>query len=152
MMKMLDKILTHLTVLFFGFILGLTLSYNDCKQGPQKDPAPVIIDTVRLKDTIFVRNDVVKFKRIDHHDTITDSVFIPITKHHFDTIIKEVRIGGSLTGFNVSLDSLSIECPPCPEIKKTHWSIGPSLGIGLGNDCKVGAIFGITITYDLIKL
>ena len=101
-----------------------------------------------IYDTLFIDHfETVKLPVVDSTvyyitDTVTrvDSVFVevPISVYKLDTIFTtdttslNIRIQNS--GYNVKLDSLYYSFTYKPtkinKTKKTHWFIGPSLGIG----------------------
>jgi hypothetical protein len=146
--QMADKILRIICFGLLCFIFGVIVSY-------EKPQYPEVVnitsfDTITLKDTVFVRNDIFINKRVVDHDTVLDTIYIPITKHHFDTIKEEIHVSGVIEGYDVSLDSLEIECPPCPTPKEKHWSIGPTAGYGVTKD-GLSPYVGISIMYNLIS-
>ena len=131
-------------------LLVVLLSVNSMKyyQKSQEKPEPVILtDTiVNVKwDTVYLeRYKTVKLPVVDSTvyyitDTVTrvDSieVKIPISKFQFDTTVftdtTQLNLSIRNSGFNVTLDTLSYSFTYKPtKTKKTHWFIGPSLGIG----------------------
>ena len=134
-------------------ILVVLLSVKSMKyyQKSQVKPETVYLtDTLTqvIYDTVFVEHfETVKLPVVDTTvcyiiDTVTrvDSieVEVPISKFQLDTCFTtdstnlNIRIRNS--GFNVTLDTLSYSFTYRPtkinKTKKTHWFIGPSLGIG----------------------
>lgn len=116
-----------------------------------KEPEPVIInhyiDNV-VFDTIWLdRYDTLEYYNVDTiyeggelviiEDTI--QVPIPITAEHFDTTIYQgdtvrTQINGILSGFNPSLEQLSIHTEITPRttyLTPSRWSIGMQLGYGV---------------------
>ena len=107
----------------------------------------VVSDTITnvVYDTLFVDHfEIVKLPVVDTTicyitDTVkrVDSVFVevPISIYKFDTCFTtdstNLNIHIQNSGYSVKLDSLSYHFEYTPtKIKKTHWFIGPSLGIG----------------------
>lgn len=129
-------------------VVLLSIKTEKCYQEARKQPKTVYLtDTITnvLYDTVFL----VEYKtvKLPIHDTLNqiiirdslriDSVFveIPISKFQLDTTFTtdttslNIRIQNS--GYDVTLDSLFYEFTYRPtKTKKTHWFIGPSLGIG----------------------
>lgn len=133
----------------------------------EKQLQPVVItDTLTqvIYDTLFIDHfETVKLPITDTTvyyvtDTVTrvDSieVEVPISVYKFDTTFStdttclNIRIQNS--GYAVKLDSLSYNFKYTPtKIKKTHWFIGPSLGLGYDFTTgklvpTIGIGFGIT--------
>ena len=146
-MKEIIKSMLILTVIYLLlFFLVKTNRQSQVIQEKQLQPV-IITDTITnvLYDTLFVDHfETVKLPVVDSTvyyitDTVkrVDSVFVevPISIFKFDTCLTtdstnlNIRIQNS--GYAVTLDSLSyyFEYAPRPQ-KKTHWFIGPSLGIG----------------------
>lgn len=112
----------------------------------QKPKVEVVESQIIITDTIVARDTV--FLRYDKYITDTDTVEVPIYKHTFDTIIKEVHIGGSFEGFHAQIDSLFIEVPMFKERKQKKWSVGPNIGVGVGIK-GVSPFVGVGVTYSL---
>ena len=146
-MREIVKSMLILTVIYLLlFFLVKTNRQSQVIQEKQLQPV-IITDTITnvLYDTLFVDHfETVKLPVVDSTvyyitDTVkrVDSVFVevPISIFKFDTCLTtdstnlNIRIQNS--GYAVTLDSLSyyFEYAPRPQ-KKTHWFIGPSLGIG----------------------
>ena len=129
-------------------LLLVLLSVKSMKyyQKSQEKPKTVYLtDTITkvVYDTLFFDHlEKVKLPVVDTliliNDSIRiDSVFVevPISIYKFDstfttdTTSLDIHIQNS--GYSVKLDSLSYHFEYTPtKIKKTHWFIGPSLGIG----------------------
>lgn len=83
-------------------------------------------------DTIYENGEIVLIE-----DTI--QVPVPITAEHFDTTIYQgdtiqTQINGVLSGFNTSLEQLSIRTeitPRTPCLTPSRWSIGVQFGYGI---------------------
>lgn len=118
-------------------------------------------DTVTLTDSITNwKYDTVYFSRLDtvklpvvQTDTvqIADSVYVtvPLSVYHYDTIISDSahtsRIQAVVSGFSVSLDTLSIQTELMPQsTKKQPWynNLCPAVGVGLGTG-GVGVFVGV---------
>ena len=127
-------------------LLVVFLSVKSMKyyQKSQDKPEPIYLtDTITnvVYDTLFIDHfEIVKLPVVDTIviDSLRiDSVFVevPISVYRFDTCFTtdstnlNIRIRNS--GFNVKLDSLFYEFKYTPtKTKKTHWFIGPSIGLG----------------------
>lgn len=131
-------------------LLVVLLSVKSMKyyQKSQEKPEPKIITVTEtltniVYDTLFIDHfETVKLPTTDTliliNDSIRiDSVFVevPISVYKFDstfttdTTFLNIRIQNS--GYNVKLDSLYYSFTYRPtKTKKTHWFIGPSLGLG----------------------
>ena len=114
----------------------------------EKQSQPVILtDTiVNVKwDTVYLeRYNTIKLPVVDSTVYyITDTVIrvdsieveIPISKYSVDTTLvtdsTQLNLSIRNSGYDVTLDSLSYSFTYRPtKTKKTHWFIGPSLGIG----------------------
>ena len=146
-MKEIIKSMLILTVIYLllFFLVKTNRTYQVIQE---KQSQPVILTDTIVNvewDTIYLeRYKTVKLPVVDSTvyyitDTVTrvDSieVEIPISKYSVDTTFTtdttslNIRIQNS--GYEVTLDSLSyyFEYTPTSK-KKTHWFIGPSLGIG----------------------
>ena len=129
-------------------LLLVLLSVKSMKyyQKSQEKPKTVYLtDTITkvVYDTLFFDHlEKVKLPVVDTliliNDSIRiDSVFVevPISIYKFDTCFTtdstNLNIHIQNSGYSVKLDSLSYHFEYTPtKIKKTHWFIGPSLGIG----------------------
>ena len=145
-MKDIVKSIIILAVMYI--LLFFLVKTNRESQVIQEKPEPVIItDTLTqvVYDTVFIDHfETVKLPVVDTTiyyitDTVTrvDSVEVevPISIYKLDTIFStdttslNIRIQNS--GYAVKLDTLSYLFTYRPtKTKKTHWFIGPSLGIG----------------------
>ena len=146
-------------------VVVLSIKTEKCYQEARKQPKTVYLtDTITnvLYDTVLL----VEYKtvKLPIHDTINqtiirdnirvDSVFVevPISVYKLDTTFvtdttcMNIRIQNS--GYAVTLDSLSYRLEYTPtKTKKTHWFIGPSLGIGYDfTTGKLVPTIGIGIT------
>ena len=94
-------------------------------------------------DTLFINHfETVKLPVVDTINLTNDSIRIdsvlvevPISVYKLDTIFStdttQLNLSIRNSGYDVKLDSLFYEFKYTPtKIKKTHWFIGPSLGIG----------------------
>ena len=139
-MDTLKKILLYLTIAGLIFILGYTIGFF--KRPVTEKPQPVhhwhteyVYDTitdVQWKDRYINRHDTTYLTCID---TLYDSVLVevPIYEYKFDT----AGVKASISGFNVSLDSLEVEhkiitdsvIVPYKE-RRWHWGFGFAIGFG----------------------
>ena len=146
-MKEIVKAIFLLAVIYLLlFFLVNTNRQSQVIQEKQLQPV-IITDTITnvVYDTVYLER--YKTVKLPIHDTINqtiirdslriDSVFveIPISKYSVDTTFVtdttclNIRIQNS--GYDVKLDSLYYHFEYTPtKTKKTHWFIGPSLGIG----------------------
>lgn len=137
--------LIALIIILLSWIIYAKIRWQEPIETPQQE---IIIDTVYLKDTVFVRHDNFIIKHTT--DTLSDTIKIPIYKHHFDTVIKEVHVGGILEGWHSSLDSLTIELPPLVPLKDTRkFGVGVQLGVGFNGELT--PYVGVGISYNLFK-
>lgn len=136
-------------------ILALLCIYTAYKSYTLKDKVEYITttDTIQLTDTItdwqpydiyHYRTDTAYLPVIDTIlDTIvkTDSILVevPIYRYIYDTIIKdtnyETHLNAILSGFNTSIDTLTIHTEIMPQQpKKAPWysNICPCVGVGFG--------------------
>ena len=151
------------------YLLSFFLVKNRQSQVIQeKQSQPVIItDTLTniVYDTVYLeRYKTVKLPVVDSTvyyitDTVTrvDSieVEIPISKYSVDTTLvtdsTQLNLSIRTSGYEVKLDTLSYSFTYRPtKTKKTHWFIGPSLGIGYDFTSgklipTIGIGFGMTI-------
>ena len=134
----------------------------------EKQPEPVILTDTIVNvewDTVYLeRYKTVKLPITDTlvyyiTDTVTrvDSieVEVPISKFQFDTTVftdtTQLNLSIRNSGYAVTLDTLSYHFEYTPtKIKKTHWFIGPSLGLGYDFTSgklvpTIGIGFGMTI-------
>ena len=145
-MKDIVKAIFLLVVMYI--LLFFLVKNRQSQVTTEKQLQPVIItDTLTqvVYDTVFFDHfETVKLPVVDTiicyiADTVTrvDSVFVevPISIYKLDTIFStdttslNIRIQNS--GYAVKLDTLSYSFTYRPtKTKKTHWFIGPSLGIG----------------------
>lgn len=125
-----------------------SMKYYQKTQDKPETKTITVTDTITkvVYDTLFVEHfETVKLPVVDTLTIINDSlridsvfVEVPISVYKFDstfttdTTSLNIRIQNS--GFNVKLDSLYYSFTYKPtkitKTKKTHWFIGPSLGIG----------------------
>ena len=141
-MKEIIKSMLILTVIYL-LLFFLVKTNRTCQVIQDKPETVYLTDTITnvVYDTVFI--DHFETVKLPVTDTIVidsiriDSVFVevPISVYRFDTTFTtdttslNIRIRNS--GFNVTLDSLSYYFEYTPRLqKKTHWFIGPSLGIG----------------------
>ena len=143
-MKEIVKSMLILTVIYL--LLFFLVKTNRQSQVIQEKPETVYLtDTITqvMYDTIFIDHfETVKLPVVDTvtiiNDSIrVDSVFVevPISVYRFDTTLTTDTTRLDLfiqnKGFNVTLDTLSYRLEYTPtKTKKTHWFIGPSLGLG----------------------
>lgn len=144
-MKEIVKAIFLLAVIYL--LLFFLVNTNRQSQTKQPEPKDIIISDTLTKvvyDTVFV--DHFETVKLPLTDTIVidsiriDSVFVEVpisvykldTTFFTDTTCMNIRIQNS--GYAITLDSLSYSFTYKPtkinKIKKTHWFIGPSLGIG----------------------
>lgn len=137
---------TFVIVILVLLVVLLSIKTEKCYQEARKQPKTVYLtDTLTqvMYDTIFIDHfETVKLPVVDTLTIINDSlridsvfVEVPISVYKFDstfttdTTSLNIRIQNS--GYDVTLDSLSYNFKYTPtKTKKTHWFIGPSLGIG----------------------
>ena len=146
-----EKTLKTVVILVLALLVVL-LSIKSMKyyQEARKQPETkdiIITETLTnvLYDTVFlVEYKTVKLPVVDSTvyyiaDTVTrvDSieVKIPISKYSVDTTLftdsTQLNLSIRTSGYAVTLDTLSYRLEYTPtKTKKTHWFIGPSLGIG----------------------
>ena len=135
-------LLTGIYILLFF----LVKTNRTCQVIQEKPSQPVIItDTITnvVYDTLFI--DHFETVKLPIHDTVIkindslriDSVFVevPISVYRFDTTFTtdttQLNLSIRNSGYAVTLDTLSYHFEYTPtKTKKTHWFIGPSLGIG----------------------
>ena len=163
-MKEIVKSMLILSVIYL--LLFFLVNTNRKSQTKQPEPKTITVTetlTQVMYDTVFVEHfETVKLPTTDTliliNDSIRiDSVFVevPISVYKLDstfttdTTFLNIRIQNS--GYNVKLDSLSYSFTYRPtKTKKTHWFIGPSLGLGYDFTSgklipTIGIGFGMTI-------
>ena len=161
-----ETVKTFVIVILVILVVFLSVKSMKCYQKSQVKPETVYLtDTLTqvIYDTLFIDHfETVKLPVVDTLTIINDSlridsvfVEVPISVYKFDstfttdTTSLNIRIQNS--GFNVTLDSLSYRLEYTPtKTKKTHWFIGPSLGIGYDFTTgklvpTIGIGFGMTI-------
>ena len=130
-------------VLLVVFLFVKSMKYY---QKTQEKPETIYLtDTLTnvLYDTVFIDHfETVKLQVVDTlikiNDSIrVDSVFVevPISVYKLDTTFStdttQLNLSIRNSGYAVTLDTLSYHFEYTPtKTKKTHWFIGPSLGIG----------------------
>ena len=163
------EIVKAIIILAVIYLLSFFLVKNRQSQVIQeKQSQPVILtDTIVnvVYDTVYLeRYKTVKLPVVDSTVyCITDTVVrldsieveVPISKFQFDTTVftdtTQLNLSIRNSGYDVTLDSLFYEFKYTPtKIKKTHWFIGPSLGIGYDFTSgklipTIGIGFGMTI-------
>lgn len=150
-MKVWEKILIILIAAGMVFIGAYTLGYSKMyKKCADKEPTVVYVpkekivhDTItdiQWKTRYIDRIDTAWLDRVDTlniHDTV--QVLIPIERVTFDTLTADsVRVKGSISGYNPSLDTLTVTLKTVnnnvivnqPEEKKLRWGWGFALGFG----------------------
>lgn len=143
-----ETVKTFVIAILVILVVFLSVTSMKCYQKSQEKPETVYLtDTITnvLYDTIYLeRYKTVKLPVVDTTvyyitDTVTrvDSieVEVPISKYQFDTCLTTDTTVFNLfiqnLGYDVTLDSLHYKFEYTPtKTKKTHWFIGPSLGIG----------------------
>ena len=146
-MKDIAKAIIILAVIYL-LLFFLVKTNRTCQVIQEKPLQPVILaDTIVnvVYDTVYIeRYKTVKLPVVDSTVYyITDTVVrldsieveVPISKYSVDTTFftdtTQLNLSIRNSGFNVTLDSLSYRLEYTPtKTKKTHWFIGPSLGIG----------------------
>ena len=143
-----ETVKTFVIIILVLSVVLLSVTSMKCYQKSREKPEPktiVVSDTLTqvMYDTIFIDHfETVKLPVVDTliliNDSIrVDSVFVevPISVYKFDstfttdTTVFNLSIRNS--GYAVTLDTLSYHFEYTPtKTKKTHWFIGPSLGIG----------------------
>ena len=146
-MKDIVKAMLILTVIYL-LLFFLINTNRTCQVIQEKQSQPVILtDTiVNVKwDTVYIeRYKTVKLPVVDSTVYyITDTVVrldsieveVPISKYSVDTTFftdsTQLNLSIRTSGYSITLDTLSYSFTYKPtKTKKTHWFIGPSLGIG----------------------
>lgn len=150
-MKYLKEIVTAIIVGCLVFIGAYTLGYSKMyKKCADKEPTVIYIpkekivhDTItdiQWKTRYIDRIDTAWLDRVDTlniHDTV--QVLIPIERVTFDTLTADsVRVKGSISGYNPSLDTLTVEVKTIenniviqePDKKKIRFGFGFAIGFG----------------------
>ena len=166
-MKEIVRAIFLLTVIYL-LLFFLVNTNRKSQVTTEKQSQPVVLtDTLTnvVYDTFFIiKYKTVKLPVVDSTvyyitDTVTrvDSieVEIPISKYSVDTTFvtdtTQLNLSIRTSGYEVKLDTLSYSFTYRPtKIKKTHWFIGPSLGIGYDFTSgkivpTIGIGFGMTI-------
>ena len=141
-----ETVKTFVIVILSLLLVLLSVKSMKCYQKSQEKPEPIYLtDTITnvVYDSIFfdhfetIKLPVVDTLTITNDSIRIDSVFVevPISVYKFDTIVSTDTTRLDLfiqnKGYDVTLDSLFYEFKYTPtKTKKTHWFIGPSLGIG----------------------
>ena len=143
-----ETVKSFVIVILVILVVFLSVKSMKCYQEARKQPEPktiTVTDTLTqvIYDTLFIDHfETVKLPVVDTliltNDSIRiDSVLVevPISVYKLDTIFStdttQLNLSIRNSGYDVKLDSLFYEFKYTPtKIKKTHWFIGPSLGIG----------------------
>ena len=143
-----ETVKTFVIVILSLLLVLLSIKTEKCYQEARKQPETVYLtDTiVNVKwDTVYLeRYKTVKLPVVDSTVYyITDTVVrldsieveVPISKYSVDTTFftdsTQLNLSIRTSGYEVKLDTLSYSFTYRPtKTKKTHWFIGPSLGIG----------------------
>ena len=141
-----ETIKTFVITTLILLVVVLSIKTEKCYQEARKQPETVYLtDTLTnvLYDSVFIDHfETVKLPVVDTliliNDSIRiDSVFVevPISVYKFDstftTDTTSLNIHIQNSGYDVKLDSIYYRLEYTPtKTKKTHWFIGPSLGIG----------------------
>ena len=143
-MKEIIKSMLILTVIYLLLFLLVKTRQSQVIQEKQSQPV-ILTDTIVnvVYDTLFFDHfETVKLPVTDTliliNDSIRiDSVFVevPISVYKFDSTFTtdstSLNIHIQNSGYAVTLDSLSYYFEYTPRLqKKTHWFIGPSIGLG----------------------
>ena len=165
-MKEIVKAIFLLAVIYLLlFFLVNTNRQSQVIQEKQSQPVILTDTIVNVKwDTVYLeRYKTVKLPVDSTVYYITDTVTrvdsieveIPISKYSVDTIIvtdsTQLNLSIRTSGYEVKLDTLSYSFTYKPtKTKKTHWFIGPSLGLGYDFTSgklvpTIGIGFGMTI-------
>lgn len=157
--------ITHVAEWVLLAIIGILFCYTAYKSYQIKEKVEYITTT----DTIKICDTISNWVPYDVHHYRTDTAYLPIIKEKFDTILKidsvlvqvpihiykfdsviqdsthTSRIQAVVSGFSVSLDTLSIQTEIYPQkAKKEPWysHIVPAAGIGYGSG-GVGVFVGV---------
>ncbi len=142
-----ETVKTFVIVILSLLLVLLSVKSMKCYQKSQGKPEPIYLtDTLTniVYDTVYLeRYKTVKLPVDTLVYYITDTVTrvdsieveIPISKYQFDTCLTTDTTVFNLfiqnLGYDVTLDSIHYKFEYTPtKTKKTHWFIGPSLGIG----------------------
>lgn len=165
-MKFSESIKDFVVVLVFAAVM-LTLGFIAGRSyaPTQEVVTDTVTDTITdwQHDTVF-RIDT-KVVKLPVHDTttltdslwLTDSVLVevPMMRYHYDTTLTDthstIRLTATLTGYEVSVDTLAVSTTIQPVIIKETipWQkrFRPSIGVGVGTNLKgeatVGVYFGV---------
>ena len=166
MKEIVKSIIILIVIYLLLFFLYKTNRQSQVIQDKQSQPVILTDTIVNVEwDTVYLeRYNTVKLPVVDSTvyyitDTVTrvDSieVEIPISKYSVDTTLvtdsTQLDLSIRTSGYEVKLDTLSYSFTYRPtKIKKTHWFIGPSLGIGYDFTTgklvpTIGIGFGMTI-------
>lgn len=141
-MKIVTDIILLGMVAVGGFVMGWT--FRPIPEATPLESAPLMVDSVTLTDTVVLRHERVVYD--------TDTVYVPIVRTIFDTVIREVHVAGQVSGFMPSLDSLVVECPPCPPPSaRSPWALGVQMGFGMASG-GFTPYLGIGLTFNLLSL
>ena len=143
-----ETVKSFVIVILVILVVFLSVKSMKCYQEARKQPEPktiTVTDTLTqvIYDTLFIDHfETVKLPVVDTLILINDSlridsvfVEVPISVYKLDTCLTtdttQLNLSIRNSGYDVKLDSLFYEFKYTPtKIKKTHWFIGPSLGIG----------------------
>ena len=156
---------TLLLFFFAVFLTGYGFGAVKGRKMAEKEPQPVKIDTVWVKDTVKVPEPVpvtkwlTRTEYIPVHDTtlvhLRDTAFLPVP-------IETTRYQGEdyeawVTGFRASLDSINIFRnnmvieKQVPVYISKRWGIGLQAGATWSKDTKITPYVGVGISYNLIS-
>ena len=139
---------TFVIVVLVLLVVFLSIKTNKYYQKSREKPETktiVVSDTITkvVYDTVFIDHfETVKLPVVDTLTIINDSIRIdsvfvevPISVYRFDTTFTsdstQLNLSIRNSGYAVTLDTLSYHFEYTPtKIKKTHWFIGPSIGLG----------------------
>ena len=112
-------------------------------------------DTVYRYDTKVVKLPIHDTTTLTDSVWLTDSVIVevPIYKYHYDTTLTDtnrtIRLQATLSGYEVSIDTLSLTTTVTPIIIKEeipwHKRFRPSVGVGVGTNLKGEATVGMYV-------
>lgn len=160
MSKKVENIISFVEFLLVIALLVFVLI--DIRQ--KKEPETITVtDTITdwQNDTVY-RYDT-RVVRLPIHDTttLTDSVWltdsviveVPIYKYCYDTTLTDtnrtIRLQATLSGYEVSIDTLSLTTTVTPVIIKEeiswHKRFRPSVGVGVGSNLKGEATVGMYV-------
>ena len=158
-MRKTGEILAITAVFVFGLLLGSkTMSYfiNEPNDEPNCEP---IYDTITITQwkpyyINHYKTDTLKqYEVVEVRDTLRDTTYIypiiPISQHHFDTVLTTdsttTKIKAVVSGFDVSMDSCAVE-HTFTQIKPTTKRRRGIFWIGLGTGYALGITSGVLIT------